>query len=153
MVPLRSGQAVIGTLEVANRLGETAHFGADDVRLIETIAAHAAVAVENSRLVDRLRFDAYHDALTGLPNRRRLLAALDEAVKVRAPGEVVAVLVFDVAGLRDVNESLGHTAGDKILTEVARRLRDIAPPAALVARVGGDEFGLTVRTTTTSAGQ
>ena len=46
-------------------------FTADDVRLLETIAAHASVAVENSRLVDRLRFDAYHDALTGLPNRRR----------------------------------------------------------------------------------
>ena len=77
------------------------------MRLLETLAAHAAVAVENSRLVDRLRFDAYHDALTGLPNRRRLIDALDEAVKVRAPGEVVAVLLFDVDGLRDVNESLG----------------------------------------------
>jgi len=107
--------------------------------------------VENSRLVDRLRFDAYHDALTGLPNRRRMLAALDEAVKVRAPGEVVAVLLYDVAGLRDVNDSLGHTAGDKVLTEVASRLRSLAPPAALVARVGGDEFAVMLRTTGTDS--
>jgi diguanylate cyclase (GGDEF)-like protein len=146
VVPLRSGDAVIGTLEAAGRLGDRARFGIDDVRLLETVAAHAAVAVENSRLVDRLRFDAYHDALTGLPNRRRMLGALDEAIKVQAPGEVVAVLLFDVADLREVNDSLGHGAGDRVLAEVARRLRDLAPPAALLARVGGDEFALTVRT-------
>src|SRR5207247_7383333 len=93
----------------------------------------------------RLRFDAQHDALPGLPNRRRILAALEEAVKVRAPGEVVAVIQFDVSGLRDVNESLGHAAGDKLLAEVARRLRSLAPAAALVARVGGDEFVMTLR--------
>jgi diguanylate cyclase (GGDEF)-like protein len=145
VVPMRSGTAVIGSLEVTGRLGVRATFGSSDVRLLETVAAHAAVAVENSRLVDRLRFDAHHDALTGLPNRRRMLAALEEAVKVRAPGEVVAVIQFDVSGLRDVNESLGHAAGDKLLAEVARRLRTLAPPAALVARVGGDEFAMTLR--------
>jgi diguanylate cyclase (GGDEF)-like protein len=145
VVPLRSGTAVVGCLEVTGRIGDYASFGPDDVRLLETVAAHVAVAVENARLVDRLRFDAHHDALTGLPNRRRMLAALEEAVKVRAPGEVVAVIQFDVSGLRDVNESLGHAAGDKLLSEVARRLRLEAPPAALVTRVGGDEFVMTLR--------
>ncbi|BCB86702.1 putative bifunctional diguanylate cyclase/phosphodiesterase [Phytohabitans suffuscus] len=145
VTPLRSGQAVIGTLEVVNRLGETAHFTPDDVRVLETIAAHAGVAVENSRLVDRLRYDAYHDGLTALANRRRITEALEESVVVRAPGEVVAVLLFDVDRLRDVNESLGHAAGDKLLAEVARRLRAFAPPAALVGRVGGDEFVVTLR--------
>ena len=145
VVPLRSGSAVIGALEVAGRLGEVAQFGQADVRLLETIAAHAAVAVENSRLVDRLRFDAYHDALTGLPNRRRVVALLEEAVKVRAPGEVVAVLIFDIDGLRDVNDSLGHDAGDRLVREVATRLRNLAPAAALVGRGGSDEFIMTLR--------
>src|SRR5690606_25940747 len=54
VVPLRSGTAVIGCLEVANRLGDSERFRVDDVQLLETLAAHAAVAVENSRLVDRL---------------------------------------------------------------------------------------------------
>jgi diguanylate cyclase (GGDEF)-like protein len=147
VVPLRSGTAVIGTLEVAGRIGARgARFRADDVRLLETIATHVAASVENSRLVDRLRYDAHHDALTGLPNRRRLVNALEQAVAVQAPGEVVAVMQFDVSGLRDVNESLGHAAGDELLGEVARRLRDAAPPAALVARVGSDEFVVTLRT-------
>jgi diguanylate cyclase (GGDEF)-like protein len=151
VVPLRSGSAVIGCLEVAGRLGGRARFEPGDVELMEAVAAQTAVAVENNRLVDRLRFDAYHDALTGLPNRRRMLASLEEAVKVRAPGEVVAVLLFDVDGLRDVNDSLGHAAGDKLLAEVARRLRVKAPPAALVGRIGGDEFAVTLRTETADA--
>ncbi|WP_319459850.1 bifunctional diguanylate cyclase/phosphodiesterase [Micromonospora sp. RTP1Z1] len=145
VVPLRSGQAVIGTLEVTNRLGALSFFTSDDVPVLETVAAHAAVALENSRLVDRLRHDAYHDALTKLPNRRRITGALDESVKIRAPGEVVAVLLFDVDGLRQVNASLGHAAGDKVLAEVADRLRASAPSSALVGRAGGDEFLVTLR--------
>ncbi|MBQ0991403.1 bifunctional diguanylate cyclase/phosphodiesterase [Micromonospora sp. PSH03] len=145
VVPLRSGQAVIGTLEVANRLSDVGHFTPGDIPVFETVAAHAAVALENSRLVDRLRHDAHHDTLTRLPNRRRITGALDESVKIRAPGEVVALLLFDVDGLRQVNESLGHAAGDKVLTEVASRLRASAPSSALVGRAGGDEFLVTLR--------
>ncbi|MFI7603968.1 putative bifunctional diguanylate cyclase/phosphodiesterase [Micromonospora sp. NPDC049366] len=145
LVPLRSGKAVIGTLEVVNRLGDTNHFAPADIPVLETVAANAAVALENSRLVDRLRHDAYHDALTKLPNRRRITGALGESVKIRAPGEVVALLLFDVDGLRQVNESLGHAAGDKVLAEVAERLRASAPSSALVGRAGGDEFLVTMR--------
>ena len=145
VVALRAGSAVIGCLEVANRLGDTTTFGPGDVRLLETIAAHAAVAVENSRLVERLRHDAYHDPLTALPNRRRIAAAIEESVGVRAPGEQVAVLLFDVDGLRQVNESLGHGAGDQVLAEVGRRLRARAPSGALVGRTSGDEFVVTLR--------
>ncbi|MDG4763644.1 sensor domain-containing phosphodiesterase [Solwaraspora sp. WMMD406] len=145
VVPLRAGSLVIGCLEVSGRLGDFHHFVPGDIRLLEAIAVHAAVAVENSRLVDRLRYDAAHDGLTGLANRRRLATALDESVAIRTPGEVVAVLLFDVDGLRQVNESLGHAAGDKVLAEVARRLRASAPSAALVGRSGGDEFVVTLR--------
>ncbi|GAA2186150.1 putative bifunctional diguanylate cyclase/phosphodiesterase [Micromonospora lupini] len=145
VIPLRSGQAVIGTLEVANRLGDSNYFVRNDIPLFETVGAQAAVALENSRLVDRLRHDAYHDTLTRLPNRRRVTGALDESVKIGAPDEVVALLLFDVDGLRQVNESLGHAAGDKVLVEVANRLRASAPSSALIGRVGGDEFLVTLR--------
>jgi diguanylate cyclase (GGDEF)-like protein len=145
IVPLRAGSVVIGCLEAANRLGGTSYFGPEDVRLLETIGAHAAVAVENSRLVERLRFDAYHDALTALPNRRRVTEGLEESLAVRTPDEVVAVLLFDITGLRDVNESLGRAAGDQLLVEVAGRLREAAPSAALVGRIGGDAFAVTLR--------
>jgi diguanylate cyclase (GGDEF)-like protein len=151
VVPLRSGQTAIGSLEVINRLGDARTFRDADVQVLETVAAHAAVAVENSRLVDRLRYDAYHDRLTALPNRRRITDALAESVKVRAEDDVVAVLLFDVDGQRDVNESMGHAAGDKLLAEVAERLRGIAGPGALVGRIGGDEFVVTLRAESTDA--
>ncbi|GAA2573628.1 EAL domain-containing protein [Winogradskya consettensis] len=149
VVPLRSGQTTVGSLEVINRLGDALSFRDADVQVLETIAAHVAVAVENSRLVGRLRYDAYHDRLTSLPNRRRITDALAESVKVRAPGEVVAVMLFDVDGLRDVNESMGHANGDKLLAEVAERLRGIAGAGALVGRIGGDEFVVTLRAEST----
>lgn len=146
VVPLRSGTAVVGCLEVADRLHDLATFGAADVRLLETLAAHAAVAVENSRLVDRLRYDAYHDTTTGLPNRRRLVEAVEAAIAVDpVPDEVVALLEFDIDALRGVNETLGHKAGDRLLAEVGRRLRSHAPDGALVARLGGDEFAVLLR--------
>ncbi|MFB9237498.1 putative bifunctional diguanylate cyclase/phosphodiesterase [Plantactinospora siamensis] len=151
VVPLRSGSAVIGTLEVVNGLSEIGHFRPGDVPVFETVAAHTAVAPENSRLVDRLRFDAYHDGLTKLPNRRRMTAALGDAVQVRAPGEVVAILLFDVNDLRRVNETLGHAAGDQVLVEVADRLRGSAPASALVGRIGGDEFLVLLRLADTDA--
>jgi diguanylate cyclase (GGDEF)-like protein len=145
VIPLRSGKTTIGTLEVANRLGDNRTFREADVQVLETIAAHAAVAVENSRLVDRLRYDAYHDRLTGLPNRRRMIDALAESIAVEAEDDVVAIMFFDVDGQRNVNESMGHAAGDKLLVEVAQRLRGIAAPGALVGRIGGDEFVVTLR--------
>jgi diguanylate cyclase (GGDEF)-like protein len=74
-----------------------------------------------------------------------VLAALEESVAVKAPGEVVAILQFDVEGMQDVNDSLGYAAGDNLLGEVAGRLKDQAPPAALVGRIGGDEFVVTLR--------
>jgi diguanylate cyclase (GGDEF)-like protein len=144
-VPLRSGQATVGSLEVVNRLGDPRTFTRADVQVLETIAAHVAVAVENSRLVDRLRYDAYHDRVTGLPNRRRIVDALAASISVRAPGEVVAVLVADVDGMREVNESMGYVAGDKLLVEVGRRLKGAAAAGALVGRMGGDEFVVTMR--------
>jgi diguanylate cyclase (GGDEF)-like protein len=153
VVPLRSGGVAVGTLEVAGRLGDSMSFRNDDVRLMETLSAHAAIAVENSRLVDRLRFDASHDLLTGLPNRRRMLEALTEAIMAPAVGDVVAVLLFDVVDLRQVNESLGQAAGDEALIEVASRLRRLSPAGAMLARVGGDEFVLEIRISDLDAAQ
>jgi diguanylate cyclase (GGDEF)-like protein len=151
VVPLRSSGVAIGTLEVAGRIGENFAFGKDDVQLLETLSVQASAAVENSRLVDRLQYDANHDALTGLANRRRMLEALGAAMTGRGPREVVAVLLFDVVALREVNDSLGHDAGDEVLIQVAHRLRDLAPQGALVARVGGDEFAVELRTASADA--
>ena len=96
--PLRGAQGVVGAVVVADRMGSVRSFSVDDVQLLETVANHAAVALENGRLVDRLRHEALHDSLTGLPNRARLEGAVNEELRRHADGESpgLAMLLMDL---------------------------------------------------------
>ena len=92
-------------------------------------------------LADQLREQALHDPLTGLPNRRLIDAGLERALARagRSPGTVGLVLC-DVDRFKDVNDALGHPAGDELLAQVAERLRALVRPSDTVGRLGGDEF-------------
>ena len=86
---------------------------------------------------------AYHDALTGLPNRLQLFNRLEYALEVAArEGRQLAVLSLDIDRFKIVNDSLGHEVGDQLLMTVAQRLRDTAQRSDIVCRIGGDEFAL-----------
>lgn len=90
---------------------------------------------------DRESYLANHDLLTGLPNRNFVSRGFRDRVAQLARDEGSAALVFiDLDHFKNLNDSLGHAAGDELLVEVARRLRDILPPGDLLARLGGDEF-------------
>ncbi len=143
VVPLRGEAGLIGALLVADRAGEVRTFDADDVRLLETVANHASVALRNGQLIDRLRYEAAHDALTGLPNRAALRRHLADLLQERRTGHI-AVLLMDLDGFKHVNDTLGHHQGDALLQQIAVRLRAAVPPEALVARLGGDEFAIVV---------
>ncbi|MDE2367731.1 MAG: EAL domain-containing protein [Burkholderiales bacterium] len=93
-----------------------------------------------------LKHIAFHDALTGLPNRRRFHDLLSQAVE-RAqadPADAFAVLFLDFDRFKLINDSLGHSAGDEFLVQVARRICDSLRPEDIVARLGGDEFAVLV---------
>ncbi|MDQ6648803.1 MAG: EAL domain-containing protein [Actinomycetota bacterium] len=142
--PFKGKAGVVGMLLVADRLGEVRTYGEDDLRLLETVANHASFALENGRLVDQLRHDAMHDSLTLLPNRVMLRRQLLSILHARAEGagSTCAVLLMDLDGFKEVNDSLGHQEGDELLREVARRLAATARPGDTVARLGGDEFAI-----------
>src|SRR5205823_5130083 len=96
---------------------------------------------ERDRGRRELAYQAFHDALTGLPNRAMLAARLERANPAAHRGDArLAVLLLDLDGFKAVNDSLGHDAGDQLLVVVAERLRQCVRPGDLVARLGGDEF-------------
>ncbi|MCC6006813.1 MAG: diguanylate cyclase, partial [Rhodobacteraceae bacterium] len=104
--------------------------------ILEDVTARRAEA-------DRLRHEAHHDELTGLPNRRlfrdHLAAALESA---RRASEMGAVLLIDLDSFKLINDTMGHAAGDAFLCEIAARLLAFVRPGEQAARLGGDEFAL-----------
>ena len=110
---------------------------------------------EEKLLADRTRYLAETDVMTGLANRSQFQSRL-EAVAGTAPGPAVAGLILiDLDGFKSLNDSYGHALGDACLKEAAARLRACCPEDALVARIGGDEFGVLVHDATalTALGQ
>jgi diguanylate cyclase (GGDEF)-like protein len=153
--PLLGEKGLIGVIRVANRLTTGTSFEPDDLRLLETLANQAAVALENgqleqslaelSRLKEQLRYQAYHDPLTGLANRTMFVEQVDREGAGLGPGRVTAVLFLDLDDFKLVNDTLGHAAGDRLLGAVADRIRGCIRGEDLAARLGGDEFAILVR--------
>ncbi len=165
--PLAGDSGIFGMMRVAHRLTAGTSFDTDDLRLLETLANQAAVALENgqleqslaelSRLKEQLRFLAYHDPLTSLPNRISMAEEID--TRLSTPGaEPPTILYIDLDDFKVVNDSLGHHAGDEILVAASDRIRNCLGPGDVAARLGGDEFAVLLtegerfdRSTATSA--
>lgn len=114
--------------------GETMADGECAVGLVEDITAR-------KRAEARLRHQALHDGLTGLANRVLLIDRLEHALAVRSRSDrLVGVLYLDLDGFKNVNDSVGHAAGDQALIRVGDRISGVVRPADTVARLGGDEF-------------
>jgi diguanylate cyclase (GGDEF)-like protein len=150
--PVLADGNLVGALVVADRLTEVTTFVAEDLRLFETVANHASVALQKGRLVTQLQQEvahrahqALHDALTDLPNRV-LLNELVTAEVDRAwrQGGRVGLLLIDLETFKEVNDTLGHDTGDRLLLQVCERIQAFLPPEAVLARFGGDEFAVLV---------
>ena len=114
----------------------------DDPR-VAGLALASRDITERVTLEGELRHQAFHDALTGLANRALFLDRLEHALSRRAAGAPTLAVVFvDLDDFKTLNDSLGHGAGDELLTAVAERLRGCMRPIDTVARLGGDEFAL-----------
>jgi diguanylate cyclase (GGDEF)-like protein/PAS domain S-box-containing protein len=98
---------------------------------------------ERKKAEQRIAFMAHHDALTGLANRAALVQRIDEAAaRQRRSGEPFTLLLLDLDRFKQVNDTLGHLAGDALLTETAGRLRSLLRETDVLARLGGDEFAI-----------
>lgn len=135
--PLVSGERTTGVLGFVK-------FGArkwkqEEINTLEAVAALFAHLQARIAAEEKLRYLAEHDDLTGLHNRRALIAHLTDRLSERAPGLVV-VLYLDLDRLKSINDYLGHAAGDWFIQVFAQRLRVCAGSDSMIARLGGDEF-------------
>src|SRR6478735_5738077 len=135
--PLVSGDVTTGVLGFV-KIGDR-EWTAEEVNALEAIASLFAQVQARVQAEAQLRYLAEHDDLTGLYNRRALLAHLDTRLAAGQPGPVSA-LFFDLDRLKAINDYLGHTAGDWFIRVLAERLRRGAEVPNLIARLGGDEF-------------
>jgi diguanylate cyclase (GGDEF)-like protein len=149
VAPLQRDDPSAGYLLVADRAFKHEGFKRTDLRFFEALAANAGVALRSSKLLEQLRREAsvrqhqaQHDALTGLPNRALFAERLEEATEGAPPDSRVTVMLIDLDGFKEVNDTLGHHTGDAILREVAQRLGPLDQDGNLVARLGGDEFAV-----------
>ena len=137
-VPERSGG---GHVIIAHGPAPLRPFTIDDARFVEAVAHVIGGALDRAATEDELRRRALEDPLTGLANRALLASQLDAELRhARRLGDRVCVLVLDVDRFKDVNDTLGHSAGDALLRKLAARLSGCVREEDLVARPGGDEF-------------
>ena len=135
-----------GELELIGRAGSlpvaaTIQAHHDDTGHVERVATIAHDISELKAAQGRLEYEATHDLLTGLPNRALFREIGERAIaRTARTGETLAVLFLDLDGFKLVNDSFGHDTGDRLLAQVARRLREALRLADTIARLGGDEF-------------
>jgi diguanylate cyclase (GGDEF)-like protein len=125
---------------------EAGVFDADEIRLLEGLAADISLALEFLANNERLAYLAYYDVLTGLPNRAQLLDRLGQELGVaRGENRLVALALLDIERFKSINDALGRRAGDALLRQIAARLRDASPSLVFHARVGPDCFAVLMR--------
>ncbi len=152
---LRGESGPFGLLVVGDRSGDVESFNGDDRRLLETFVGHASVMLENGRLErslaqvndlkERLRHQAYHDLLTGLPNRALFIERVQAALAHGSAG--AAVLFVDLDDFKAINDTLGHAVGDEVLVEIGRRVQRSVRQGDTAARLAGDEFAVLLEMT------
>jgi diguanylate cyclase (GGDEF)-like protein len=141
-VPLPGEASTLGYLTLfTRRKGHT--YSDDDLREMETLALRAGPAIENARRFREARQLADLDALTGLHNRRFFHETLArECARAHRYERKLSLIVFDLDDFKEINDRIGHLAGDGVLAEAAERVREVVRTADIACRVGGDEFAV-----------
>lgn len=141
--PLIEAGAVVGVFSLF--ASQPGFFDSEEVKLLTELADNLSYALDHIGKSKRLDYLAYHDDLTGLPNRELLLdLAGQRLTAAKREGRPLAMLLVDVGRFRQINETLGRRGGDELLIQIARRLRSVAGSEGTVARFDGNTFALLV---------
>ncbi len=139
VAPLVVDEELIGVIALC--AAQPGAFGEEQANFLSLITPKLASTVASSRTLQRIYLEAETDEMTSLPNARAAFRKLDAEIKrAQRQGQKVAVLYIDLDGLKPINDSYGHAAGDKLLLEVGRHLKTYLRSYDFLGRVGGDEF-------------
>ncbi|MBK9925857.1 MAG: GGDEF domain-containing protein [Anaerolineales bacterium] len=140
-IPLKVGSTVVGVMNLARSI--SGPFPSSELRLLSLLSDQAAVAISNANLHQMISRQAYSDTLTGLPNRRALDERLEEEVlSARRNNYSFAVVMMDLDGFKDINDTYGHSVGDDVLRLVFSQMARGVRNTDFLARYGGDELTL-----------
>ena len=136
VIALRSEEEVTGALVFEPHRPE--HYWRSDLEVIAATAPHVAAAINVARIHEQVKEDALTDGLTGALNYRAFQRQLNSLIEREEP---FAVLMFDVVGLKPLNDTVGHLAGDQLLRHSVNVISSAIGPGSVAGRIGGDEFG------------
>ena len=151
-IPLKVGSNVVGVMNLSR--STVGGFSSSELRLLGLLSDQAAVAISNASLHQMISHQAYSDTLTGLPNRRALDERLEEEVQAaRRNNYSFAVIMMDLDGFKDVNDTYGHATGDDVLRLVFNQMARGVRNTDFLARYGGDELTLILSQSDMSSAQ
>ena len=151
-LPLKVGDTVVGVMNLSRMTA--GGFSHSELRLLSLLSDQAAVAISNASLHQMISRQAYSDTLTGLPNRRALDERLEEEVlSARRTSYSFAVIMMDLDGFKEVNDTYGHSTGDDVLRTVFNQMARGVRTTDFLARYGGDELTLILSQTEMSSAQ
>ncbi len=142
VAPIRDGSGVIGLLVVGGRTGAGKRFGSDDIVRLQNLTEQLTASLRRGMLHQRIEREARHDGLTGLPNRLSFERSVIDAAETRSSDDLLFVMMVDLDRFAEVNDTLGHHAGDELLIEVGERLSAVIGPDDVLARLASDEFAI-----------
>lgn len=142
VAPLRDGSGPMGVVVVSGRSGVLRRFSDDDLARLRNLTEQLATSLRKGMLHQRIEREARRDALTQLPNRSSFERSIAATVAEPHQDGISFVMMLDLDRFKEVNDTLGHQAGDDLLIEVARRLSAQLQPGDVLARLAGDEFAV-----------
>jgi diguanylate cyclase (GGDEF)-like protein len=142
MTPLICQDRVVGVLNLADKM-EGDSFNSEDIALIELLGQLVGASIGNIKLFEKIQRQATTDGLTSLTNHKTFYEILErELWRSRRYGGQISLIMIDIDNLKKINDAYGHRAGDKVIREVSRRIRECIRQIDTAARYGGDEFAV-----------